>query len=53
MKKFLSIIFVIILLVSTVLVISGTSNVDAEPTSNVTVDFDDPAFPPPVNIRLY
>ncbi len=53
MKKFLSIIFVIILLVSTVFVISRNSNVNVEPKNDITVDFDDPDFPPPVNIRLY
>ncbi len=54
MKKILSILFVMILLVSTVFVISKTSNTDVINHSNdITVDFDDPDYPPPVNVRLF
>lgn len=53
MKKLLTIIFVMILLVSTVFVISKTSNNDVRQSNNITVDFDDPDFPPLVNIRLF
>ncbi len=53
MKKVLSIIFVMILLVSTVFVISKTTKVDVRDSNNITADFDDPDFPPLVNIKLY
>lgn len=53
MKKLFTIIFVMILLVSTVFVISKTSKVDVTNSDNITADFDDHDIPPLVNIRLF
>lgn len=54
MKKVLSIIFVMILLVSTVFVFSNVSTKDVQNSnSNITVDFDDDDIPPLVNVRLF
>ena len=53
MKKVLSIIFVMILLVSTVFALSATSNDDVKPSNNITMDFDDDDLPPPAKIILF
>ncbi len=54
MKKILSILFVIILLVSTVFAISNFARVDVQNSnSQVTMDFSDEAYPPLVNVRLF
>lgn len=53
MKKILSILFVMILLVSTVFAISNNAKVDVKNSNNITMDFDDDDIPPLVNIRLF
>lgn len=54
MKKILSILFVMILLVSTVFAISNFAKADVQNSNNnITMDFDDEAFPPLVNVRLF
>lgn len=52
MKKLFTIIFVMILLVSTVFAISNTAKVNVQNSDNITMDFDDDDIPLWVNIRL-